>query len=46
MVGGPRSKHIGPWSTDLEPRIVDRVLRFKLNGSRLEDAEQRYLGWL
>ena len=22
MVRGPRSKHIGPWSTDLGPRIV------------------------
>jgi hypothetical protein len=21
-VRGPRSQHIGPWSTDLEPRIV------------------------
>ena len=46
MDGGPRSKHIGPWSTDLEPCIVDRVPRFKLRGSRLEDAEQHYLGWL
>ena len=23
LVQGPRSKHIVPWSTDLEPRIVD-----------------------
>ncbi len=23
MVRGPRFKHIGPWSTDLEPRIGD-----------------------
>ena len=35
MVRGPRSTHIGPWSTDLEPRIVDSVSRFKLRGSRL-----------
>ena len=39
MVRGPRSKHLGPWSTDLEPRIVDRVSRFKLRGSPLVDAE-------
>ena len=38
--------HIGPWSTDLEPQIVDRVLRFKLCGSRLLVAERGYLGWL
>ena len=38
MVRGPRSKQKGPWSTDLEPRIVDRVSRFKLRGSRLVDA--------
>jgi len=37
-VRGPRSRHIGPWSTDLEPRIVDSVSRFKLRGSRLLDA--------
>ena len=46
MVGGPRSKHLGPLSMDLEPWIVDRVPRFKLRGSCLEDAEQLYLGWL
>ena len=34
----PRFKHIGPWSTDLEPRIVDSISRFKLSGSRLVDA--------
>ena len=37
-VRGPSSKHIGPWSTDLEPRIVDLGSRFKLHGSRLPDA--------
>ena len=46
MVRGPRSKHQGPWSTDLEPWIVDSVSRFKLRGSRLVDAEPGYLGWL
>jgi hypothetical protein len=44
MVRGPRSKHQGPWSTDLEPWIVDRVSRFKLRGSRLVDAEPGLLG--
>ncbi len=38
MVRGPRSKHQGPWSTDLEPWIVDSVSRIKLRGSRLVDA--------
>ena len=45
-VRGPGSRHIGPWSTDLEPGIVDRVPRFKLRCSRLVDAEPGYLGWL
>ena len=31
--------HQGPWSTDLEPWIVDSISRFKLRGSRLLDAE-------
>ena len=44
-VRGPRSKHIGPWSTDLEPRIVNRVLRFKLRGSCFVDVEPGSL-WL
>ena len=43
-VRGPRSKQKGPWSTDLEPRIVDRVSRFKLRGSCLVDAEPGLLG--
>ena len=34
-----------PWSTDLEPRVVDRVPRFKLRGSRLVDAGPGLL-WL
>ena len=38
MVRGPRAKHQGPWSKDLEPGIVDSVSRFKLLGSRLVDA--------
>ena len=38
MVRGPRSKQIGPWSTDLEPWVVGRIPRFKLRGSRLVDA--------
>ena len=42
MVRGPRSKHIGPWFTDLEPRIVDSVSRLKLRGSRLVDAGPGY----
>ena len=46
MVRGPRSKRLGPWSTELEPWFGDRVSRLKLRGSRLVDAEQRYLGWL
>ena len=29
VVRGPRSKHQGPWSTDLEPRIVGLGSRFK-----------------
>ena len=28
-----------PWTTDLEPWIVDSISRFKLRGSRLVDAE-------
>ena len=40
----PGSRHIGPWSTDLEPRIVDSVSRFKLRGSRLVDAGPGLLG--
>jgi hypothetical protein len=44
MARGPRSKHIGPWSTDLEPWIVDSVSRFKLRGSRLVDAEPGLVG--
>ena len=43
-VRGPRSKHIGPWSTDLEPWIVDSVSRFKLHGSRLPVTEPGLLG--
>ena len=38
MVRGPRSKHQGPWSTDLEPCFGDSVSRFKLRGSRLVDT--------
>ena len=38
VVRGQRSKHIGPWSTGLEPRIVDSVSRLKLRSSRLVDA--------
>ena len=34
----------GPWSTDLEPRIVDTVPMFKLRGFRLADAEPVSLG--
>ena len=44
MVQGPGSKHLGAWSTGLEPWIVDRVPRFKLRGSRLVDAEPGLLG--
>ena len=44
LVQGPMSKHIGPWSADLEPRDVDRVPRFKLRGSRHVDAEPGLLG--
>ena len=44
MVRGPRSKHLGPWSTDLEPRIVDSISWLKLRGSRLVDAEPGLLG--
>ena len=44
MVRGPRSKHIGPWFTDLEPGIVDSISRCKLHGSRLLDAEPGLLG--
>ena len=43
-VRGPRSKRPGPWSTDLEPRIVDSASRFKLRGSRLVDAEPGVTG--
>ena len=43
-VRGPRSKHQGPWSTDLEPRIVDSVSRLKLRGSCLVDAGPGLLG--
>ena len=44
MVRGPRSRHLGPWSTGLEPWIVDSVSRLKLRGSRLVDAELGLLG--
>ena len=44
MVRGPRFKHIGPWSTDIEPRIVDTVPMFKLHGSRLVGAGSGLLG--
>ena len=37
-VRGQRSKPIGPWSTDLEPRIVDSISRCKLRGFPLLDA--------
>ena len=43
-VQGPRSKHIGPWSTDLEPWILDSISRLKLRGSRLLDAGPGLLG--
>ena len=43
-VRGPSSKQIGPWSTDLEPRIGDSVSRLKLRGSRLAGAEPGLLG--
>ena len=43
-VRGPRSKHIGPWSTDLEPLILDSVSRFKLRGYRLVDGGPGLLG--
>ena len=48
MDHGPRAKiqAQGPWSTDLVPRIVDRVPKFKLRGSPLVDAEPGYLGRL
>ena len=39
-----QSMQKGPWSTDLEPRIVDTVPMFKLRGSRLVDAEPVLLG--
>ena len=38
VIRGPGSRHIGPWSTDLEPWVVGRIPRFKLRGSRLVDA--------
>ena len=38
VVRGQRSKPIGPWSTDLEPRILNSVSRFKLRGFPLVDA--------
>ena len=44
MVRGPRSRHIGPWSTDLKPRIADIVPRLNLRGSRFVDAEPGLLG--
>ena len=44
MVRGPRAKHQGPWSTDLEPRVVESVSRFKLLGSRLVETELGLLG--
>ena len=34
----------GPWSTDFAPRVVDRVSRLKLHGSRLVDTEPGLLG--
>ena len=46
VIRGPGSRHIGPWSTDLEPWVVSRIPRFKLRGSRLVDAGPGYLGWL
>ena len=44
MARGPRSKHMGPWSTDLGPQVVNRASKFKLRGSRLVDAEPGLLG--
>ena len=44
LVRGPRPKHIGPWSTDLEPWILDSVWRRSERGSRLLDAEPGLLG--
>ena len=44
MVRGPSSKQIGPWSTDLAPRIGDSVSRLQLRGSRLAGAEPGLLG--
>ena len=44
MVRGPRPKQKGPWSTDLQPRIVDNLSRFKLRGSRLGGAGPGLLG--
>ena len=44
MVRGPRAKHKGPWSTDLEPRVEDSVSRLKLRGSRLAGAQPVLLG--
>ena len=44
MIRGPGSRHIGPWSTDLEPWVVGRIPRFKLRGSRLGDAGPGLLG--
>ena len=44
VVRGQRSKPIGPWSTDLEPRIVDAEPGFKLRSSRLVDTEPGLLG--
>ena len=44
MVRGPRSKQKGPWSTDLELRVVYSVSRLKLRGSRLVDAGPGLLG--
>ena len=44
VIRGPGSRHIGPWSTDLEPWVVGRIPRFKLRGSRLVDAGPGLLG--
>ena len=44
MVRGPRSKHLDPWFTQLEPWVVYSVSRFKLRGSRHVDAGAGLLG--
>ena len=46
LVRGLRSKHQGPWSTDLEPGIADTVPSFKLRCSHLVDAEPGLLGMI